>query len=82
MKKSEKPSQIENQDIQNYPNQNSLFGIFEIFNFDSYLYDCTSFWNKKSYWAPNQNDLFNGTEVNFFPQGNNIKKLRSILKEE
>lgn len=40
------------------------------------------FWNKKSYWAPDQNDLFNGTEVNFCPQGNNIKKLRSILKEE
>lgn len=40
------------------------------------------FWNKKSYWGPDQNDLFNGTEVNFFPQGNTIKKPRSILKEE
>lgn len=63
----------------NYLNQNFSLNIFEIFNSDFYLYDCTLFRSKKSCRATNQNGLFDGTEVNFFSKGNNIKKLRSIL---
>lgn len=37
---------------------------------------------QKSCRTTNQNSLFDGTEVNFFPQGNNKKKPRSILNKE
>lgn len=44
--------------------------------FTFYLYMMVLCFGTRSY------DLFSGTEVNFFPQGNSLKKLRSILKEE